>query len=200
MWALLSIFLGFLFAETVGYIIHQLLHSEKIPYLSRSHMIHHLKHYSPKGSMRSDKYLTSIEGRAAVGTVGLEWIAPLAIVSVLSIGPLLLLGLPLLYVGIGYLSAVIWGIIGFSKIHDAMHIRNVWLLRIPVIGRWFKKVRRLHDIHHTHISDSGKMQKNFGMCFFWFDKLFKTYSPSIGHFNDPGYEKAKERYAFINKD
>ena len=199
MWILLSILLGFVFSEVVGYIVHQLLHSERIPYLSRSHMIHHLKHYGPKMSMRSDVYLKSIEGRASIGTVGLEWMAPLGIVSALSIGSLLLLGLPLLYILIGYVTAVIWGIVGFSMVHDAMHIRNVWLLRNPVLGRWFKRARRLHDIHHVQINDSGKMQKNFGMCFFLLDRLFGTYSPSLGHFNEPGFEKAKERYAFINK-
>jgi sterol desaturase/sphingolipid hydroxylase (fatty acid hydroxylase superfamily) len=200
MWVLLSILLGFVFSEVVGYIVHQLLHSEKIPYLSRSHMIHHLKHYGPKMSMRSDAYLMSIEGRASIGTVGLEWMGPLAVVSLLSIGSLLLLGAPLLYVIIGYVAAVTWGVVGFSMIHDAMHIRNVWLLRNPVLGRWFRRVRRLHDIHHVQINDSGKMQKNFGMCFYLMDKLFGTYSPSLGRFNENGYEKAKERYSFINKE
>jgi len=196
LWILLSILLGFLYTELVGYFVHQLLHSEKVPYLSRSHMIHHLRHYGPKMSMRSDDYLKP-EGKASIGTIGLEWLVPIAGVALPSIAVPLLLGIPLLYVVIWLGAAIVWGVMGFSIMHDAMHLRGFWMLRSKIFGRWFRRIRRLHDIHHVNINPQGRMQMNFGMCFFWFDKLFGTYAPRIEHFNEKGYEEAKKKYAYI---
>lgn len=39
----LALIAGWLYAEICGYFLHILLHSEKIPFLSHSHVIHHLR-------------------------------------------------------------------------------------------------------------------------------------------------------------
>ena len=46
---LLTIAGACLFTEIAGYFIHILLHSNKIQFLSKNHMVHHLKVYQPKG-------------------------------------------------------------------------------------------------------------------------------------------------------
>ena len=38
---------GVIFAEFFGYWLHILLHNDKIKWLSRSHMQHHLREYHP---------------------------------------------------------------------------------------------------------------------------------------------------------
>ncbi|MDE1975878.1 MAG: hypothetical protein KGI84_01305, partial [Elusimicrobia bacterium] len=54
-------------AEFVGYWLHILLHSDKIKFLSRSHMIHHLISYPPDTPMRpSEEYMLSTQGRASL--------------------------------------------------------------------------------------------------------------------------------------
>jgi hypothetical protein len=46
-------------AEFLGYWLHRLLHSDKIPALSRSHMIHHLRYYGPKHRMRQGRNIST---------------------------------------------------------------------------------------------------------------------------------------------
>lgn len=198
LWALISLVAGFIFTEMVGYFLHKLLHSEKVPYLSRSHMIHHLKKYGPKMPMRSSEYLKSVSNRTSIGSIGLEWLLPIAIIFFPAVSILLLLGVPFTYLSIGLVSAIGWGIIGFNYMHDAMHIRDFWMLKHPCFSRWFKNTRRLHDVHHVKVSPEGRMEVNYGMCFFWFDKLFGTFAPKIGKFDEEGFEAAKERYSFIH--
>jgi len=46
--------------------------------------------------------------------------------------------------------------------------------RTPVLRWWFRKARRLHDIHHRSLDFNGRMDKNFGIGFFLFDRIFRT--------------------------
>ena len=197
---LLAVLLGLLYSEFVGYWIHRLLHSEKIPSLSKDHMIHHLKLYSPKGSMRSETYLRATGERFSVGNIGVEWLAPLAVVIGATIAFMTVLSIPVLSQFLFLGSAILWGIFGFSYIHDGLHVSNFWMLNNRFINTWFKKIRRLHDIHHTRITNDGKMHVNFGMCFFILDRIFGTKAEVTGRFNEAGYEEAKKRYSFINKE
>jgi sterol desaturase/sphingolipid hydroxylase (fatty acid hydroxylase superfamily) len=45
---IVTILAAALIAELTGYLMHILLHSNKIAFLSKSHMIHHLVLYGPK--------------------------------------------------------------------------------------------------------------------------------------------------------
>lgn len=197
LWALLAVFVGVVYSEFVGYFVHKLLHSEKIPALSRDHMIHHLKQYGPKMSMRSEEYYISSNERFNIGNVGLEWLVPLGIVVAASVGIMTLAGVPWWFQALMLGSAIGWGVIVFNYFHAGLHLTNFWMLKNKHLARWFKNARRLHDIHHTRISDEGRMHVNFGIFFFFFDRVFGTKADTTGHFNDPGYERAKERYKNI---
>jgi len=130
MWILLSIIVGVLFTELVGHFIHRLLHSEKVPALSRSHMIHHLQHYGPKMSMRDDGYKKSTEGRLSFGSIGMEWIIPIAIVLFPTAIILSLVGVSFGHQFIFWGAAIGWGLLGFSYMHDILHVKDNWFLNV----------------------------------------------------------------------
>jgi len=75
-----SVICSCLVAELTGYWLHRLLHSDKLPVLSRSHMVHHLLLYGPMQPMRAEHYKDATRGRFSLGNVGLEWLAPSAVV------------------------------------------------------------------------------------------------------------------------
>lgn len=197
MWATLTIILGILYTEIVGYIVHRLLHSERFPALSRSHMIHHLQQYGPKMAMRSDEYKRSTSNRTSVGGIGLEWLIPIATIFLPTITLMVLFEISWAYQILFYSIGIGWGIFGFNYMHDAMHLRKFWMLRIPFLSRWFKNIRRLHDVHHTKLNDAGKMNTNFGIVFFFLDRVFNTFANKTGRFNEKGLEQAKSTYAYI---
>jgi hypothetical protein len=76
----LALLISCLLAELFGYWLHRLLHSDKIPFLSRGHLIHHFLIYGPGQPMRLDKYHDATEQRFSVGNVGLEWLVPSAMI------------------------------------------------------------------------------------------------------------------------
>lgn len=197
MWTLLSIIAGVLFTEVVGHFLHRLLHSEKVPALSRSHMIHHLKHYGPKMNQRADGYKKSTEGRVSLGSIGMEWIIPIAIVLFPTAILLTLVGVSFGHQFVFWGTAIGWAVIGFSYMHDILHVKDNWLLKNRFLKKWFKKVRRLHDIHHSKFNDEGKMDSNFGITFFGIDRLLGTFARKTGRFNESGYNRSKDVYAYI---
>ena len=69
---------------------------------------------------------------------------------------------------------------------------NRWLRR-----RFIWAARKLHDIHHRVLNDCGLMDKNFGIGFFLFDRVFGTLSPKQVPFNHPGYAAARERFRYV---
>jgi sterol desaturase/sphingolipid hydroxylase (fatty acid hydroxylase superfamily) len=68
-----------------------------------------------------------------------------------------------------------------------------------LLKTWFVKARRLHDIHHRSLNDQGRMDRNFGIGFFFFDRLFRTISKRHRSFNRTGYGIARLRYN-LNQD
>ena len=54
-----------------------------------------------------------------------------------------------------------WGVI--SYLHGRFHVEGHWLQRYA----WFRRIRRLHDIHHWQPC-------NYGILFFGLDRLFGT--------------------------
>lgn len=85
----------------------------------------------------------------------------------------------------------------FSYLHDRLHVKRFWTERNPVLKFWFRGARRLHDIHHRVLNDRGLMDKNFGIGFFLFDRLFGTFSPEQPPFNHRGYEVPKKKFKFV---
>ncbi len=195
---LLSIAAACLFTELVGYWLHMLLHSNKIEFLSRNHMIHHLVVYAPNKPMRqSQEYLGSTYGRANVLGIGMEWIVPAALLLPATLLVLRALGIPAVCQAVFVLVSLTWGYLMFGTMHDAMHLKDFWMGNDRRFGRWFLRARKRHDIHHMEIEDSGKQTKNFGICFFLFDRLFGTLSTEHKPFNRDGLGAAMKRYSYI---
>lgn len=51
-----------------------------------------------------------------------------------------------------------------AKMHSAFHVNKHFLWKF----KWFQKLVKLHDIHHYD-------NVNYGICFFFMDRLFGTY-------------------------
>jgi sterol desaturase/sphingolipid hydroxylase (fatty acid hydroxylase superfamily) len=186
----ITIVTSVLLAELAGYGLHRLMHSNRIPALSRAHLIHHLLLYGPHQAMRTPEYKDATRGRASIGNVGMEWIFPSALILAISWTAMWILGVPIVYRGLSFLTLVGWSIFMFSYLHDRMHLQGFWMERAPVLGVWFRNARRLHDIHHHAINASGRMDKNFGIGFYFYDRLFRTFARRHCPLNFRGYQEA----------
>jgi sterol desaturase/sphingolipid hydroxylase (fatty acid hydroxylase superfamily) len=196
----LTLFGACLLAEFFGYWLHRLLHSDKIPFLSRRHLIHHFLIYGPGQPMRLDKYHDATDNRFSVGNVGLEWLVPSAMILAALLGAMRLAHLPALYQSIALATLVAWPLFMFSYLHDRMHLSDFWMARNPLLRFWFRAARRLHDIHHHAMDDNGRMDTNFGIGFFLFDRVFRSIAPRHRPFNRAGFEAARLRYRLIEKN
>ena len=192
--AAITLVLSCLLAEFLGYWLHRLLHSDKIAFLSRGHLIHHFLIYGPGQPMRHERYHDSIDGRFSVGNVGLEWLVPSAVLLAMVWTILFLLHVPVVYQVIALTTLVGWPVFMFSYLHDRMHQTDFWMARHALFRRWFVGARRLHDIHHHSIDTKGHMDANFGIGFFWFDRVFRTLSSRHRPLNRAGFERACLRY------
>lgn len=195
---IITVILAIISGEFLGYWLHVLLHSNKIEFLSKAHMIHHLVVYGPKQEFTSDKYKTSlIDNRPGIAGVGLEWIIP--VILIVSGMTLILwaLNIPLHLAVIFVMATGIWELIMFNYMHDALHLRHFWMINNKLLSKWFLQTRQKHLIHHLEIDNTGRMNTNYGICFFFFDKLFRTFEGKLNKFNEFGYEKAKTRYSYI---
>ena len=69
-WLMTSIFVS----ELLGYLLHRLLHSGKIGFLSRSHMKHHLVFYGPLQPQRPGTVYrdATTDDAVALGNIGME--------------------------------------------------------------------------------------------------------------------------------
>jgi sterol desaturase/sphingolipid hydroxylase (fatty acid hydroxylase superfamily) len=186
-------------AEFSGYWLHRLLHSDRFPALSRGHLIHHFLIYGPKQPLRAEKYKDATEDRFSLGNIGLEWLVPSALILASAWGVLYWLHASRAYQAIALSTLILWPVFMFSYLHDRMHLRNFWMTRVPLLKSWFVQARRFHDIHHRSLNDQGRMDRNFGIGFFFFDRLFRTISKRHRPFNCSGYRIAQLRYN-LNRD
>jgi sterol desaturase/sphingolipid hydroxylase (fatty acid hydroxylase superfamily) len=120
-------------------------------------MTHHLLLYPPEDYL-SDTYRSA--GKDDSFRTFLLMAIPLIVL------PIILLLLKIITVAMMIVAMVMMGIMGFlhSYLHDAFHIRNHFLERL----RWFKSWQQLHYLHHID------QQRNFGIFFFAWDRLFNT--------------------------
>jgi sterol desaturase/sphingolipid hydroxylase (fatty acid hydroxylase superfamily) len=181
-------------AEFAGYWLHRLVHSGRIPVLSRGHLIHHFLIYGPRQPMRANEYHNATDNRFSVGNVGLEWLAPSAIILLLCWGVMALLHVPHAYELLALCTLLGWPILMFSYLHDRMHVENFWMGKVPGLRNWFLKARRLHDIHHKSLDSKGFLDANFGIGFYFFDRLFGTMAKRHRPFNWCGNKAANEHY------
>ena len=196
---IVSIFLGFIYAEIAGYFIHIVLHSNRIRYLSTSHMIHHLRLYGPKSPQILKGYKEAAVSRTNVLGIGMEWLFPT--IGIISFTYLVgwLLNIPFLFITIFMVSALVWSGFLFFYMHDAMHIEGFWMEKNRLLKKWFLSLRHLHVIHHLNLTDDGRMNTNYGICFFVMDKIFKTFKKEPSKFNDKGFTAAEKTYDYIYK-
>jgi sterol desaturase/sphingolipid hydroxylase (fatty acid hydroxylase superfamily) len=181
-------------AEFAGYWLHRLLHSGRIPALSRGHLIHHFLIYGPRQSMRAGEYHDATDNRFSVGNVGLEWLVPSALILLFCWGVMALFRVPAAYEVLALCTLLAWPILMFSYLHDRMHVENFWMTRVPLLRAWFLNARRLHDIHHKSLDSKGFMDANFGIGFYFFDRFFGTIARRHRPFNWRGYQAAVRRY------
>lgn len=176
--------------ELAGYGLHRLMHSGRIPGLSRAHLIHHLLLYGPRQPMRTPQYKDATLDRASIGNVGMEWILPSVLILGFCWSALWILGVSLPYRCVSFLTQIGWSTFMFSYLHDRMHLEGFWMERTPLLGWWFRRARRLHDIHHRSINENGRMDKNFGIGFYFCDRIFQTLAQRHCPFNWHGYREA----------
>ena len=186
-------------AEILGYFLHRLMHSGLIPFLSRNHMKHHLVLYGPLQNQRSSDYHDATDDAISLGNIGMEWLAPAVLLLLATAGVLLFFHVPLFYQAVFIVTMLIWSFLMFSYMHDVMHVKDHWLESAPVLHHWFLKARRRHDIHHRALNNKGLMDKNFGIGFFFFDRVFGTITSQEPVFNRTGYEAAQRRFQSILK-
>jgi hypothetical protein len=185
-------------AELLGYLLHRLLHSGWIRWLSASHMKHHMLLYGPLQKQRpSEHYMDATTDRLAIGNIGVEWLAPTAVLLVIAVAIFWTLQVTFLHQAIFFVMVVGWSFVMFSYLHDRMHVKNFWMERNLILQAWFRRSRKLHDIHHRMLNDGGLMDKNFGIGFFLFDWLFGTLSLRGGSFNHPGYAAARNKFSYL---
>jgi hypothetical protein len=150
--------------------------------------------------MRLDKYHDATEQRFSVGNVGLEWLVPSAMILAALWATMRLVHVPALYQMIALATLVVWPLFMFSYLHDRMHLSDFWMAHNSVLRFWFRAARRLHDIHHHAVDDNGRMEANFGIGFFLFDRIFLTIGSRHRPFNRAGFETACLRYGLIEQN
>lgn len=186
-------------AELLGYWLHRLLHSGAIRFLSRNHMKHHLVFYGPLQRQRSETYRDATDDSVALGNIGLEWLIPAGLLIAIAIGVFHFLHVPWPYQVLSLGITLTWSFVMFSYLHDVMHVEGFWLTKNKWLKRWFLSARTLHDIHHRVMNDRGLMDKNFGIGFFWFDRLFRTLTVQQPPFNHRGYAVARQKFEYVEK-
>ena len=181
-------------AELLGYLLHRLLHSGWIAFLSRNHMRHHLVIYGPLQEQRSQTYLDATDNSISLGNIGLEWLVPACVLIASALGLFHLLHVRPLHQLIFFGMTLGWSFLMFSYLHDVQHVEGFWMSRNRFLKRWFMSARNLHEIHHRVINDRGLMDKNFGIAFFFFDRLFGTSFNRETTFNHAGHLVARQRF------
>ena len=189
---------GVLFAEFTGYWLHMLLHSNKIQWLSFSHMQHHLMEYHPSKPIRlKGVYLSSGAKRANILGLGMEWVIPIGLMVVSIHSTFYALGVPMIYQITFTVPALAWSYVLFGYMHDAMHYKDFWMETSPLLKKRFFKIRSNHDTHHYTFTDEGHMPTNYGICFFFFDYLFGTLAQKQEKFNKKGLKSSENYYSYI---
>lgn len=186
-----------LITELLGYWLHRLLHSGAIGFLSRNHMKHHLVLYGPLQNQRSSAYRDATTESASLGNIGLEWLMPAGLLLFGTVTAFHFLHVRLIYRFVSLGTSLLWGFLMFSYLHDVMHIEGFWMEKNRWLGRWFTSARTLHDIHHEVVNREGLMDKNFGIGFFLFDRLFGTLCLAAQALDKIGYDRALERFRAI---
>ena len=185
---------SFVFAEIYGYFLHILLHSYIFPSLSVGHMNHHILSYPSGKKMRHREYIQETNGGRLIFGLGLEWLVPSIILLLITVAIELFIGLSFAQIVTSISILLFYSIFLFWFLHETLHIKGHKILKIKFFKKWYLHARKMHDIHHHYINETGLMNKNYGIAFFWLDRVFGTYLPTMrGGYNKDGARLAKER-------
>lgn len=155
---LLVFVIGLLALTLLGYGTHYMFHQPWSGRLFQAHMVHHQKLY-PIDNFLSDAYRYA--GKDNTTLLFALVFAPLVLAALL----LTIFGVIPLAIGLEILGLM--GIIGFvnNYLHDAFHLHKSFWHRF-----WFfEHLQKLHFNHHA------KMDTNFGIFSFWWDRVFGTF-------------------------
>jgi len=141
------------------------------------------------------EYRDATDHSFSLGNVGVDWLIPAALLLVCALGVFRLLHVRSLYQLIYFVATLGWSFLMFSYLHDGLHIDGYWMERNRWLKGWFVSARSRHEIHHHAINDQGLMDRNFGIGFFFFDRLFGTLCSVEPAFNDTGYKMAQARFS-----
>lgn len=188
------VFFSWLLAEFYGYWLHVLMHSDRFRWLSHRHMHHHLKSYGPLMKMRTKIYRKDREEDLLIAGLGLEWFLPALALAIITAAVEWVIGLSVVEIVLSEIILIVYSVFLFWYLHDAMHVKKSWVLKVPYLNRRFIQARRNHDIHHLSVTDDGLMNTNFGIAFSFFDRIFGTYRRNVGGINKTGVKAAYERY------
>lgn len=159
---LITAIVCFFFVSLFGYIVHRSLHQPWTGRFNQKHMTHHLILY-PASDYTSDAYRNAGKDNTII---------TFAFLSLPVVGTPIVLGiLGILPLPLVITALIVMGLMGFlhDYIHDAFHVKNHFLGRIPGFRNIFAYWNRLHYLHHVD------MQKNFGIFLFHWDHVFKTF-------------------------
>lgn len=156
---LLTVLIVFLGITFFGYFVHKALHQKWVGRFFVSHMAHHQKLYPP-----TDFYSETYRDPKKDNTAKFFFIMGLPLIIL----PIILFACHILSLTVFITTMISLAVFGGLNdfLHDAFHITNHWLRRF----KWFQKLTNLHYIHHL-----GDMQANFGIYWFGWDKIFRTF-------------------------
>ena len=159
---ILTALITFFVANLFGYFVHKSLHQKWAGRFYRAHRTHHFKLYPPS-DFTSDKYRSA-------GKDNTLFIFGAAAIPIFLI-PIILGAFHIVPLSIVFTSLLVMSIMSFlhSYLHDAFHINNHWLYKVPMINVLFTRWVYLHWLHHV------EPQKNFGIFLFFMDKWFGTF-------------------------
>ena len=152
----------FFIASLFGYVVHRSLHQSWTGRFHQAHMTHHLRLYPPEDYV-SDTYRNAGKDNTVLifGAAAIPLFAGVILLGVFGILPVSLM--------ITALTVMVVMSFLHSYLHDAFHIRNHWLHRMPIIGMWFSRWTHIHWLHHV------RMGTNYGIFLFHWDHAFHTY-------------------------
>jgi sterol desaturase/sphingolipid hydroxylase (fatty acid hydroxylase superfamily) len=165
--AAVSFVIGLLALDGATYLVHRLMH--QTPVLWRAHLVHHID--------------ASVDATTAFRQHPVEGVLRFSFIAAVTWG----LGVPpavvALYRLLGALNSVV----------EHFNIRVPrWLDRALV---WFWVTPDMHKVHHSR--DRIETDSNYANLFSWFDRLFRTYTPSVRgpsvNYGLEGYDAAEHQ-------
>ena len=151
-YAALFLLAGPLLVEFVGYFWHRWVEHREV--LGKKVSFRHYKHHElqyPVNSLRTDGPYESADSWT--------WYVVGAASTIISF-----IIMPPFYAGAFTLGAWVYAHYIVARMHSAFHIKGHFLWKF----KWFRKLVTLHDIHHFD-------NVNYGICFFFMDRIFGTY-------------------------